>query len=96
MIQDQNNNKAEKYWKQSSFSFKFYFLSSALIVLIAMIVPAIGEFFIDRPVYTIWYFQIWRLVLSMYGQIPGFISILTIVISFVWIYRMMKVLQLIM
>lgn len=59
--------------------------------MISVIVPAIAVFCIDIPELTIWSFQIWRLFVSMYGQFPSIMSILSVLFSFMWMHRMIKV-----
>jgi VIT1/CCC1 family predicted Fe2+/Mn2+ transporter len=91
MLTGNSNVGAEDCWKQAAFSFKFYFLTSLIIFFISLLIPAVSMLFIDIPEYTIWSFQIWRLVLSMYGQTFGIMSILNIVFSFLWMYSILKV-----
>lgn len=91
MIGGRPDRGAEDYWKETSFTYKYYCLTSTVIFMISLLIPAIAVFFIDIPQLTIWSFQIWKLFLSMYGQMPGIISILSLLFSFMWIYRMIKV-----
>lgn len=50
MLQGNNANAgAEDYWKSASFTFKFYCITSALILLLSLFVPAIIVFCIDVP-----------------------------------------------
>lgn len=85
------NGNAEDFWKQSSFTYKLCCLSSTLIFLFSLFLPALIIFFIDIPELTIWSFQIWRLFLSFYGQMPNIMSILSLLFSFMWMYNMLKV-----
>lgn len=87
------NGNAEDYWKQSSFTYKFYLITSSLLFLFSILIPSIITVFIDIPAFTIWSFQIWRLFFSFYGQMPSIMSILSLIFSFLWIQEYLKVLH---
>ena len=88
----EGNGSADDYWKQSSFTFKFYLITSSLLFLFSILIPSIiMVVFIDMPAFTIWNFQIWRLFFSFYGQMPKTISILNLIFSFLWIQEYLKV-----
>jgi hypothetical protein len=85
------NLGTEDCWKQTSFSLKLFLISSTIIFIVSLLIPALTVLFIDVPAYTIWSLQIWRLLFAMYGQIPGIMSIFSIAFAFLWMYPMLKV-----
>lgn len=85
------NGNAGDYWNESAFSYKFCCLTSTVIFLIGILIPVIVVFCIDIPELTIWSFQIWRLLISMWGQYPTFMSILSVLFSFMWLHSILKV-----
>lgn len=91
MIQTDRNVSAENYWGQAAFSYKFFLISSGVIFLFSLVIPAIAVFCIDIPEYTLWSFQIWRLILSLYAQLPQIMSLLSLLFSFMWLHNILKV-----
>lgn len=85
------NGNFEDYWQQSSFSYKCCCLSSSIMFALSLLIPGLIILCIDIPNLTIWSFELWRLFVSMYGQIPTVMSILSILFSFMWIYSILKV-----
>lgn len=85
------NGNAGDYWNESAFSYKFCCLTSTAIFMLGILIPAILVFCIDVPEFTIWSFQVWRLFVSMWGQFPSIMSILSIAFSFMWLHTILKV-----
>ena len=92
MMMGGGNGNANDYWNQSACSYKLCCLSSTIIFMVGLLLPAVIIFFIDIPEYTIWSFQIWRILVSMFGQMPSIMSILSVLFSFMWLHSILKVL----
>lgn len=91
MIQGDRNVSVENYWGLAPFSYKFFVISSGVIFLFSLVIPAIAIFCIDVPEYTLWSFQIWRLILSLYAELPQIMSLINLIFSFIWLHGILKV-----
>ena len=86
-----NATSPEDFWNQSSFSFKFFSLTSVILFVISLIFTSLSYLFMDIPSLTIFSFQIWRLFFSFYAQLPNPMSIISLLFSFLWMRPMFKV-----
>lgn len=85
------NVNAETYWNNAAFSYKFFCLSSTLIFIFSLVIPFIAVALIDIPELTVWSFQIWRLIFSVYGQLPQLMSLINLIFAFIWLYYVLNV-----
>lgn len=74
-------------WNSAGYTYKFYAISSLIIFMLSLIFGNVGIFFFDSLQWTFYKFQLWKLLVSFYFQIPSFLSILSVLFSFLWIRK---------
>lgn len=82
-----NPGGGQDCWKEMTFGYKFYFFSSLLMLLVTAM---FGSYiFIDHPSISILQLQIWRIFFAFYGQTNPFFGVLSILIAFLWMSRLL-------
>ena len=85
-------NDASSCWNSMSFSFKFYFLTS-LGIFVGSIIYPLCFLLMDIPQFTIDNLHLWNPFFAFWGNIPSPIAIINILFAFLWMMRMMEVID---